>query len=357
MPDSTAAGSPIRTAVIGYGLAGSVFHAPLVDATDGLELAAVVTGNPERAAAARERYPRVRVVPAADEIFADSAEIDLVVVATPNASHLPLGLAAIDAGLPVVVDKPVAASSDDARRLRDVAAARGLLASVFHNRRWDGDALTVARLLADGSLGAVHRFESRFERWRPQLKEGAWRERPEPEQAGGLLYDLGSHLIDQALTLFGPVASVYAEVDTVRPAALVDDDVFVALNHRGGTRTHLWASSAAADLGPRFRLLGTAGSYVKYGLDGQEAALRAGNTPRDAGWGAEPQEAWGAIGTPGDTRPVPTLPGAYQDYYAGIRDALRHGSPAPVTLDQAIDVLTVIEAAQRSAREGRTVAV
>jgi scyllo-inositol 2-dehydrogenase (NADP+) len=347
--------TPIRTAVIGYGLAGSVFHAPLIAATEGLVLTAVVTGHPQRADAARERYPDVRVVPTAEALLADPGDLDLVVVAAPNSRHVPLGLDALDAGLPVVIDKPVAATVAQAARLRDTAAAKNLLVSVFHNRRWDGDARTVRKLLDDGDLGTVHRFESRYERWRPQIKAGVWRERPEPEQAGGLLYDLGSHLIDQALVLFGPARSVYAEVARVRPGALVDDDVFIALTHTGGTRSHLWASSTAADLGPRFRVLGSAGAYVKCGMDVQEDALRAGGSPADPGWGEEPQAAWGRYGTPGQTIRVPTLPGAYQAYYAGVRDALRGEAPPPVTIEQAIDVQAVIEAAQRSARDGVTV--
>jgi predicted dehydrogenase len=306
------------------------------------------------------------VVATADELFSEPDLLDLVVVASPNSTHVPLGLAAVAAGLPVVVDKPVAATTDDARRLRDAAADPGLLVSVFHNRRWDGDLRTVQRLLSggedggrhdgehggehDGELGTVHRFESRFERWRPAIRTGVWRENPDPAQAGGLLYDLGSHLVDQALLLFGPVVSVYAEVGTVRPGAEVDDDVFIALTHAGGTRSHLWASSAAADLGPRFRVLGSAGAYVKYGLDPQEAALRAGRTPREPDWGTEPESAWGRLGTPEGTRRVPTVPGAYQEFYAGIRDALRVGSAPPVPIEEAIDVLTVLEAARSSAR-------
>jgi scyllo-inositol 2-dehydrogenase (NADP+) len=348
---------PIRTAVVGYGLAGSVFHAPLIDATDGMAVTAIVTGNPLRAAAARERYPRSRVVPTTDELFSRPGDVDLVVVASPNSTHVPVGLAAIAAGLPVVVDKPVAPSADDARRLRDAAAASGLVVSVFHNRRWDGDVRTVRRLVDDRVLGHVHRFESRFERWRPEVKAGVWREDPEPGQAGGVLYDLGSHLVDQALLLFGPVVDVYAEVAAVRPGARVDDDVFIALAHRGGTRSHLWASSVAADLGPRFRVLGSAAAYVKHGLDGQEATLRDGGSPRDPGYGEEPPESWGTIGTPDETRPVATEPGAYQDFYAGVRDALRTGAAPPVTIEEAVEVLTVLEAARHRARHGGSVAV
>ena len=340
---------PIRTAIVGYGLAGSVFHAPLIDAVDGLAVSAVVTGNPARAEAARARYPQARVVPDVDALLAEPDRLDLVVVASPNRSHVPVGLAAIGARLPVVVDKPVAASVADATRLRDAATAAGVLISVFQNRRWDGDALTVHRLLAEGGLGRVHRFESRFERWRPEVREGVWRERSDPAEAGGLLYDLGSHLVDQALWLFGPVRDVHAEVRAVRSGAQVDDDVFLALTHENGTVSHLWASSAAADLGPRFRVLGSRAAYVKYGLDPQEAFLRDGGNPCDPGWGVEPESAWGRLGTPEEAHPVPTERGAYQAYYEGVRDALWHGTPPPVTVEEAIDALAVLEAA-RAAR-------
>jgi predicted dehydrogenase len=231
----------------------------------------------------------------------------------------------------------------------------GVLASVFQNRRWDGDALTLRGLLADGALGDVHRFESRFERWRPQVNAGAWREGGDPAAAGGLLFDLGSHLIDQALNFFGPATHVYAEVRPVRPAAKVDDDVFVALTHASGVVSHLWASATAADLGPRFRVLGSAGSYVKHGLDVQEAALRAGGGPGDAGWGAEDEASWGRIGTPGETRPVPTVAGRYEAFYEGIRDSVLTGVAPPVALEEAIAVLRVIEAARDSARENTVV--
>jgi predicted dehydrogenase len=353
-PDS-ASHDPVRTAVIGYGLAGSAFHAPLVAATDGLALTVIVTGNPVRAGAASRRYPGVRVVADPACLWAEPDSIDLVVVATPNGSHVPLALAAIEAGIPVVVDKPVAATVDAARTVADAAAEKGLLVSVFHNRRWDGDALTVRRLLAEGALGTVHRFESRFERWRPKVTDGTWREAANPDQAGGLLYDLGSHLIDQALLFFGPVRSVYAEVNRVRVGALVDDDVFVALTHHNGTRSHLWASATAAHFSPRFRVLGSAGSFVKDGMDVQEEALRVGNVPSDGDWGVEPENMAGQLGTPDNMAAVPTERGAYPAYYAGVRDALRGGGPAPVTIEQSIEVLAVIEAAQRSARRNITI--
>jgi scyllo-inositol 2-dehydrogenase (NADP+) len=344
---------PIRTAVIGYGLAGSVFHAPLVAATDGMALTAIVTTQPDRADAVRQRYPHTRVESSVEALLARRDEIDLVVVASPNKTHVPAGMAAIRAGLAVVVDKPVAPTVAGARELRAAAAAAGVAISVFHNRRWDADMLTLRDLLATGELGPVHRFESRFERWRPQIRTGAWREHADAESAGGLLYDLGSHLIDQALVLFGPVSTVYAELKAVRPGAVVDDDVFVALRHEAGIVSHLWASSVAADLGPRLRVLGAGGAYVKYGLDGQEQALRDGQTPGGPGWGVEPENAWGRLGTAEHARTVPSRPGSYQDYYTALRDALLGRGPLPVTFDEAVNVLTVIEAARRSAYDTR----
>jgi scyllo-inositol 2-dehydrogenase (NADP+) len=351
-----AATPPIRVGLIGFGLAGSAFHAPLIDAVAGLRLASIVTSNPERAERARRAFPGARVLPDADALLADAAEHDMVVVASPNRFHVQHGLAALEAGLHVVVDKPVAAKAADARRLAAKAAERGLVAAPFHNRRWDSDARTVRRLLDDGILGELLRFESRFERWRPEVDAARWRERPAPEDAGGVLFDLGSHLIDQALWLLGPTSRVYAEVARRRPGAHVDDDVFLALEHPGGVQSHLWMSHVAAQLGPRFRLLGSRSAYVKYGLDVQEAALRAGERPDAPGYGREPPERWGLLGASDAAEPLETEPGRYIAFYEGMVAAIREGTAPPVTLEEAIAGLTVIEAARRSA-ERRAVEV
>ncbi|HSX96525.1 MAG TPA: Gfo/Idh/MocA family oxidoreductase, partial [Streptomyces sp.] len=212
----TSTGRTPRVALVGYGLAGSVFHAPLIAATEGLTLDTVVTSHPERRAQARAEFPEVRFAATVDELWGRADELDLVVVASPNKTHVPVATAALEAGLAVVVDKPVAGTAAEARELAALADSRGLLLSVFQNRRWDNDFLTLRGLLADGELGEVRRFESRFERWRPQLK-GGWRESGDPAEIGGLLYDLGSHVVDQALTLFGPATLVYAESDLRRP--------------------------------------------------------------------------------------------------------------------------------------------
>ncbi|WP_416982758.1 Gfo/Idh/MocA family oxidoreductase [Streptomyces sp. T028] len=348
--------TPLRVGLIGYGLAGSVFHAPLIAATEGLALDTVVTSNPERQDQARAEFPDVRLAATAEDLLTRADELDLVVVASPNRTHVPLATAALKAGLPVVVDKPVAGTAAEARELAALADERGLLLSVFQNRRWDNDFLTLRALLAEGELGDVRRFESRFERWRPQPK-GGWRESGDPAEIGGLLYDLGSHVVDQALVLFGPAASVYAEVDVRRPGAETDDDTFIALTHTSGVRSHLHVSATTPQLGPRFRVLGSTAGYVKYGLDPQEAALREGERPGPAGWGEEPEELWGRIGSgesplTGGGRPVRTLPGDYPAYYAAVAKALIDGGPNPVTAVEAAAALDVLEAARRSARDG-----
>ncbi|HWO20838.1 MAG TPA: Gfo/Idh/MocA family oxidoreductase [Kofleriaceae bacterium] len=347
---------PLRVGLLGYGLGGRVFHAPLIRACPGLALAAVVTGSPERRAALAAACPEAAVLDTPDELWARAAELDLVVVATPNRSHVPLAQAALRAGLPVVVDKPLARHAAEARTLIAEARARGRLCTVFQNRRWDGDFLTVRKLLAEDALGPVRRFESRFERWSPTPRPG-WRESGDPEEAGGLLYDLGAHLVDQALQLFGPVRTVYAELDRRRAGVVADDDVFVALTHASGTRSHLWMSKAAAQRGPRFRVLGERAAFTKHGLDGQEPAMAAGGVPGSPGWGEEPPERWGVLGEDGAARLIPTEAGRYLAFYEAVAAAVRDGAPPPVDPEDAAAALDVIEAARASAERGQVVAL
>ncbi|WP_406044840.1 Gfo/Idh/MocA family oxidoreductase [Micromonospora sp. NBC_00898] len=343
--------APLRVGLLGYGIAGRVFHAPLIAATPGLRLDAIVTANPERREQARREHPEARLVDDADQLWAAADTLDLVVVAAPNRQHAPMARAALAAGLPVVVDKPLAPDAAQCRALVDEAADRGVPLTVFQNRRWDGDFLTVRRLVEAGELGRVTRFESRFERWRPAIKPG-WRESAAPGEAGGALFDLGAHLVDQAVQLFGPVERVYAEVDRRRPGAEVDDDAFVALTHTGGVRSHLWMSAVTPQLGPRMRVLGDRAGYTTYGLDPQEAALRDGGRPDKPGWGEVPPEQYGQLGVDGDLRPVPTEPGRYQDFYTQVAAALCDGRPMPVDPSDAVDTVALIELAHRSAAEG-----
>ncbi|MEV5550928.1 Gfo/Idh/MocA family oxidoreductase [Streptomyces sp. NPDC052309] len=354
-PPGTAPGTPVRVGLVGYGLAGSVFHAPLIAATEGLTLDTVVTSNPERQQQARAEFPDVTAVASPDELFDRAGDLDLIVIASPNKTHVPLAKRALEAGLPVVVDKPIAGTAAEARELAALAEERGLLLSVFQNRRWDNDFLTLRKLLSEGALGDVWRFESRFERWRPKPK-GGWRESGDPAEIGGLLYDLGSHVVDQALVLFGPATAVYAETDVRRAGAETDDDTFIAITHAGGVRSHLYVSATTAQLGPRFRVLGSQAGYVKYGLDPQEAALREGKRP-GPGWGEEDESLWGRVGAgespvTGGGRVEPTLAGDYPAYYAAVAKALLEGGPNPVSAREAAAALDVLEAARRSARDG-----
>lgn len=353
---------PLRVAIIGYGNAGSVFHAPLIAATEGLQVAAIVTGNAERQRLARTHYPQANILASADELWSQAAHYDLAVVATANASHVPLGLAAMQAGLPVVIDKPIAASVQDAERLLETSNKTGVLLTVFQNRRWDNDFLTVRKLLANNALGPITRFESRFERYRAEARPGAWREDASPDAAGGLLYDIGSHLIDQALVLFGKPTHVYAEMAQRRPHAHVDDDTFVALHFANGIIAHLWMSLVARIPAQRVRISGLNGTYEKWGLDPQEAALRAGDRPGDANWGREPREHWGRLATINSQgeiidEQIESETGAYERYYTLLRDALINGYPPPVDATSIIDVLRIIHAAQHSAQKNTITAL
>jgi scyllo-inositol 2-dehydrogenase (NADP+) len=349
--------APVRVGLIGYGLGGEVFHAPVVEANPEMRLVTIVTSDSERQARARARYPSTRVVDRVELLWERADVHDLVIVCTPNSGHVPLATAALEAGRSVVVDKPLAATAADGRALADLATGRGLLLTVFQNRRWDGDFLALRKLVEEDALGPIVRFESRYERWRPEPKAGAWRERGAPDEAGGLLFDLGSHLVDQALQLFGRPTQVYAEVDKRRPGVEVDDDVFVALTHPGGVHSHLWATVTAAILGPRFRVLGLRGAFEKYGIDPQEEALAAGARPGEPGWGTEPEELWGQLSNGDTERRVRTEPGDYPAFYRGVVEALRTGGDPPVDVRESIEGLEVLEAARESSRTGVVVAL
>ena len=342
----------LRVGILGYGIGGRVFHAPLVAATPGLAPAVIVTRN--GAAQAAVDYPEATVVPDADALFEQDLDLDLVVVSTPNRTHVPLALRAIEAGVPAVVDKPFAPTAAEAQQVVDAAAAKGVGLTVFQNRRLDSDFLTVRKVLDSGRLGDVFRFESRYDRWVPKPKDN-WREFGDPAEAGGLLYDLGAHIVDQALQLFGPVETVYAEVDRRRPGVQVDDDVFIALHHTNGVRSHLWATTLAGTLNPRFRLLGDQATFTKFGLDVQEPQIKAGLRPGDEGWGVEPASDAGQLGVGKDVETVPTEVGRYQDFYAQVRDALRGEAEFPVDPASAVAALRVIEAARQSSVDGRIV--
>jgi predicted dehydrogenase len=344
-----------RVALLGYGLAGRFFHRPLVVATPGLELTTVVTADPERRARAAADLPDARIVRRPAELWRRAEEHDLVVVATATPTHRRLAVAAVRAGLAVVVEKPVARTRREAEAVAEAARAAGVTVVPFHNRRWDAEHLTLRGLLADGALGRVLRYESRFERWRPQADPAAWRETTPSASGGGVLLDLCVHLVDQAMELFGPVTQVYAEVDARRGGA--DDDVFLALEHRQGVRSHLWAGALSAAPGPRLRVLGTAGAFVVEPLDPQEEQLRAGMAADDARFGEQAPERWGRLETGGlhPPRPVPSERGAWPAFYRELERHLAGRAPAPVAVEAASQVLGVLDAARASARRRRVV--
>jgi predicted dehydrogenase len=347
----------LRAAIIGYGLAGRFFHAPLIAATEGLSVASVVTSSPEREAQVSREHPDAQILASAAELWERADGHDLVVVATPNDAHAPLAMEAIDRGLAVVVDKPLATTSGEAEVLIRRSELGSRLLTVFQNRRWDSDQLTLARLLEEDRLGTVLRYESRFERWRPVASDESWRDTASPEQGGGQLLDLGSHLVDQALVLFGPVTHVYAEVDARRGAS-GDDDAFLALRHASGVISHLRASAVTAAPGPRLRVLGTKAAFLLQDLDGQEDALRSGARPDEVpDWGSEPESRWGRLVSGDDSVPVPSEHGDWPRFYALLRGALRDGDPAPVDPRDAVATLRVLEAARRSATSREVVSL
>ncbi|VXB35090.1 Oxidoreductase [Microbacterium sp. 8M] len=333
---------PIRTAVVGFGVSGRVFHAPFLAADPAYSLDVIVTADPGRAREARVRYPDASVLGSVDELLDRRTDLDLVVIGTPPATHAPIATVALDAGLDVVVDKPFAVTSAEGRALIAHAEHLGRRITVFQNRRWDGDFRTVRDLVETGRLGDVRRFESRFEWYKPEIR-ATWKAQATADQGGGILFDLGSHLIDQALQLFGPVAEARAELAVHRPGGCADDDAFVALRHESGTISHLWMNSLAAQFGPRFHVLGSRSGYTSHGLDGQEAALSVGVSPDDAQYGATPPERWGVFGVEGSLSPLPTLRGDYGAFYRGLAAGIRDGGPLPVDPADAVAVLELIE--------------
>ncbi|MFZ8756244.1 Gfo/Idh/MocA family protein [Microbacterium sp. HMH0099] len=334
--------APLRTAVIGFGVSGRVFHAPFLDADPDYRLDLIVTANPERRAEAESRHPSARVVSDVEAVWAAADELDLVVIGSPSGTHARLAQRALDAGLDVVVDKPFAVTAEEGRALIARAERLGRTITVFQNRRWDGDFRTLRALVDSGELGEVRRFESRFEWWKPD-PSSSWKTEADVAEGGGILYDLGTHLIDQAVQLFGPVDDVASEVHRRRQATAADDDVFVALRHASGTTSHLWMSAVAPLSGPRFHVLGSLAGWTSWGLDPQEPALIAGARPGDPGFGEVPEERWGTVGAGDDTRTHPTLAGDYGAFYRALAPALRRQGPLPVDPNDAVAVLEIIE--------------
>jgi predicted dehydrogenase len=341
---------PVRIGLVGYGKGGRFFHAPLIRRAEGCVLAGVVVRSPERRAAVAADLPAVPVHGDLGGLAA--AGIDAVVVSTPLDTHLPLVREAVERGLPVVCDKPFARDASAARATVLAAERAGVPLSVYQNRRWDADFRTVRSVLAEGGVGDVLAFESRMEQ--PPQPEGL------PLTGGGALLDLGSHAVDQALSLLGPVCSVYAEVHELPGNDRFDDRFFLALRHESGASSHLTGNWALqGDLGFRFRVDGTAATLVVPDDDGQTSRLLAGSTPADDGdaWGVVPEDRWGRLYRDGVGVPVPSLPGRWDEFYARLARALRGEAPLPVDPWDSVAALEVLDAARVSARTGRVVRI
>lgn len=334
----------------GFGLSGSVFHAPLLAANPAYSLEVISTSDAGRQAAASARYPGARIVDTPAGILEFAGELDLLVLGTPPATHYPLAKAALEAGLDVVVDKPFTVRSAEGEELIRLAERLGRVLTVFQNRRWDGDYLTVRGLLDSGALGAVARFESRFERWSPTVAK-VWKADATADDGGGVLFDLGTHLLDQAVQLFGPATVTHAELAARRAGEKTDDDVFLALRHESGVTSHLWMNMLCAQQGPRFRLLGSDGAFTKHGIDPQEPFIVAGGSPLDADYGIEAREWAGLLGKDGNLDRLPTERGAYPEFYRILAAKISGGgagSSLPVPVDPAgpVEVLRLIEQAR-----------
>jgi len=343
----------IEVGLIGFGLAGRAFHAPVIRAVPGLHLAVIFQRSGNEAA---EKYPDVRIVRSLDELLAIQ-EIRLVVIATPNDTHYPLARRCLEAGRDVVVDKPFTVTLEEATSLVQMAKSEGRLLTVYQNRRYDGDFQAIRQLVAAGTLGRIVRFETSYDRYRPQLKPGAWRETQRP--GSGILFDIGPHLIDHALVLFGLPEAVTADVRIEREGALADDAFDIMLHYPHGVRAVLRSSILAAAPRPRFVLLGTRGSFVKQTVDPQEGNLRRGFIPTDTPWGAEHEENWGILTVPsGDAftqRRIPSAACDFRDFYANVRDALLGRVAPAVTPEYAMDVMRMLELARQSSEQRRTI--
>ncbi|WP_323959773.1 oxidoreductase [Arthrobacter sp. JZ12] len=334
----------IRTALIGFGLGGRVFHAPFVNSNPRYVLNGVVTSNDDRIAQVEERYPNARIFRTVDDLWGKIGDFDLVIVSTPPSSHTQLAEQALRLGVAVVVDKPFVVSAADGERLINLAREEDKLLTVFQNRRWDGDFLTVRKLLEEGRLGTVRRFESRMETYKPLVTK-PWKASAGPAEGGGILFDLGPHLIDQALQLFGDAELVHAERAAHREQEGPDDDVFLALRHASGVISHLWMNTLAPQAAPRFRVTGSASAYTKWGTDVQEAAVDAGMLPTDPGYGVEDRLAWGLLGFDHEATKLPTEKGNYPAFYDLLASALQDGGPVPVDPVDSLRAHRIIEKA------------
>ena len=337
------ANNVLNVGLVGFGFAGKVFHAPVIRAVEGLRLAVIVQrhGDPD------PRYPDTEFVRSVDELF--TRPIDLVVVATPNTSHHPIAKQCLLAGHHVVVDKPFTLTLGEAEQLVQLAKKQRRIVSVYQDRRYTGDFATVQKVVSDGAVGRVVTYESHFDRFRPELKAGAWREQKLP--GSGVWFDLGPHHFDQALLLFGVPEAIGADIRIERDGAVVDDAFDVTLYYPR-TRASLRGSMMATSVGPTWIVHGTKGSFIKYGMDPQEAALKEGRTPDEPDWDTEPESMYGRLTTPDGSRVVPTLRSSFTRYYENVRDVLLGKAELAVTPEWSLDVMRGLVLSVESSERG-----
>ncbi len=346
----------IRTGIIGYGLSGRVFHAPFIDVIDGFELAKISTSNQQNIEIIKKRYPATEIVGSAQNIIEDE-QIDLVIITSPNTVHFRLAKEALLAGKNVVIEKPFTNTTQEADELIELSKKKGKILTAYHNRRFVSDTKTVEKIINSGLLGELVDYETHFDRYRPEPRPaGYWREQALP--GSGIFYDLGSHLIDQALHLFGLPLSVTAHITSQRPWAKADDCFDVKLHYPALTAT-LKSSMLASVPGPTFQIHGTKGSYVKYGLDVQEENLNRGMIPNTPDWGKEPESIWGKLVAEYKGEKMESVieseNGDYREFFFNLRDAIHGKSELLIKPEEARNVIRVIELAFQSNLEKRTV--
>ncbi len=340
----------LKVGIIGYGLSGRVFHGAVIKGVEGFEVTKIVTSDPVKRAQAIEDFKGVQVVESPKDVM-DDPQIDLVIVCTPNTSHKPLAEEALRKGKHVVIEKPFTVTLEDAVELMVVAQEMNRCLSVYQNRRFDGDFKTLKRVISENKLGRIVEFESHFDRFRNQFKGNAWREEAYP--GSGTLYDLGSHLIDQALCLFGLPKEVYGDIRAQRRGVV--DDQFEVILYYDELKVTLKASNLVKEPWPRYMLMGTEGTFVKYGLDVQESALREGKISYNDQWGQEPDQLHGILNTLESRETVVSEKGDYREYYQALYESIVNNAPLPVTAEEGANVIKIIHAAIESNREKRRV--
>ena len=346
--------TPINTALLSYGMSGEIFHAPLLDAHQGFKLSKIVQRNSTRA---NTRYPNTRIVTSVDEVLNDQT-VELIIVNTPNETHYSFAVRALEAGKHVVVEKPFSVTTKEADDLIALAKKTGKVLTVFQNRRWDGDFLTVKEIIKDKLVGGIVEFELHYDRFRNYIEANTWKEEAAP--GTGILYNLGSHMLDQVLVLFGMPTDVDARMGIQRPGGRVEDFYDIRLQYRG-FHAIVKSSYLVRESMPRYIMHGTAGSFVKFGIDPQEQALKEGKTPGSTSWGYDPRELWGKLNTNVGSLHVEalveTIPGNYLAFYKNVYDVIREGKELAVKPEQSRDVITIIEACMESNSHRKAVKV